>query len=145
MQTKLKLTCAFGNNPRTRPILDGGVTPEDIELTCSAMHGSEIFFRQLKYKEFDVSEMSMASMSIATEKGQHDWIMLPIFTTRFFFHADVIVRGDRGIDKPLDLNGKTVGVPEFQQTACIWTREVLRSEFGVDMTSMKWFMERNPD
>lgn len=142
---KLTLSCALGNNPRTRPILDGAVKPQDIELQCKSMHPSEMFFRQLKYKEFDVSEMSMASMSIATDKGQRDWIMIPVFTTRIFFHTGVIVRNDRGIEKPQDLNGKAVGVPEFQQTACIWTREVLRSEFGVDMTSLKWFMERNPD
>lgn len=145
MRTALNLTCAIGSHPRSRAILEGTVKPVDINLTCSALHGSEIFFRQLKYKEFDVSEMSMASMSIATDKGLRDWVMLPIFATRQFFHTGVVVRNDRGIDSPLDLNGKTVGVPEFQQTAVIWTREALRSEFGVDMRSLKWFMERNPD
>ena len=139
------MTAALGNNPRTRPIISGMVKPDDIDLDVVSMHPSEMFFRQLKYQEFDVSEMSMASMTIATERGNRDWIMIPIFTTRIFFHTGIIVRNDRGIETPEDLNGKTVGVPEFQQTACIWTREVLRSEFGVQPASMKWFMERNPD
>ncbi len=52
MRNTLKLTCAIGNHPRSRPILEGTVKPVDIDLTCSALHGSEIFFRQLKYKEF---------------------------------------------------------------------------------------------
>src|ERR1700761_155117 len=121
---QLKLTCALSNNPRTRAILDGAVKPDDIDLECTALHPSEMFFRQLKYKEFDVSEMSMASMTVATDQGQRDWVMIPVFTTRMFFHTGVIVRKDRGIEKPADLNGKIVGVPEFQQTAVIWTREV---------------------
>src|SRR5205085_11134790 len=41
--------------------------------------------------------------------------------------------------------GKRVGVPEYQQTAAIWTRGVLQHEFGVHARDMAWFMERNDD
>jgi 4,5-dihydroxyphthalate decarboxylase len=60
-------------------------------------------------------------------------------------HTRVLVRTDRGIETPGDLRGKRVGVPEFQQTAAVWTRSVLRSEFGVDPRTEQWFMERGPD
>jgi 4,5-dihydroxyphthalate decarboxylase len=142
---RLKLTSALSSNPRTHAILDGRIQPEGIELTCTSLHPSEIFFRQLKYKEFDASEMSLASHTIATDVGIRDWVMIPVFTTRMFFHTGVIVRNDRGIVAPADLKGKVVGVPEFQQTAVIWTRAVLRNEFGVDGPTMRWYMERNPD
>ncbi len=142
---KLKLTCALSSNPRTQPIIDGLVTPEAIELETTALHPSEMFFRQLKYAEFDVSEMSCSSLTIATSQAQTEWVGLPVFTTRRFFHTGVLVRTDRGIDKPADLAGKRVGVPEFQQTAALWTRSVLRSEYGVDPRTEHWYMERNPD
>ena len=142
---KLKLTCALSSNPRTQAIVDGLVAPEAIELETTALHPSEMFFRQLKFAEFDVSEMSCSSLTIATAQGPTEWVGLPVFTSRRFFHTGVLVRTDRGIEKPADLAGKRVGVPEFQQTAALWTRAVLRSEFGVDPRTEHWYMERNPD
>jgi 4,5-dihydroxyphthalate decarboxylase len=142
---KLKLTCALSSNARTQAIIDGIVTPEAIELETIALHPSEMFFRQLKYAEFDVSEMSCSSLTIATSQAQTEWVGLPIFTSRRFFHTGVLVNTASGINKPADLAGKRVGVPEFQQTAALWTRSVLRSEFGVDPRTQHWHMERNPD
>ena len=55
------------------------------------------------------------------------------------------MRTDRGIDKPADLKGRRVGIPEYQQTAALWIRGVLQREFGVHARDMAWFMERNPD
>src|SRR5262249_38720181 len=43
------------------------------------------------------------------------------------------------------MRGKRVGVPEYQQTAAIWSRGILEHEFGVHAREMEWFMERNPD
>jgi 4,5-dihydroxyphthalate decarboxylase len=142
---KLRLTCALSDNARTRALLDGSVAPEAIELETKALHPSEMFWRQLKFAEFDVSEMSLSSLTIATAQGPTPWVGIPVFTSRRFFHTGILVRTDRGIDTPADLAGKTVGVPEFQQTAALWTRSVLRDEFGLDPRSMRWFMERNPD
>ena len=143
---KLKLTCALSQNPRTAPVISGQVAPQAIELDVTPLFPSEMFFRQLKDKEFDVSEMSLSSLSILTAKGlNQDWVGIPVFTTRYFFHTGILIRTDRGIDKPSDLAGKKVGVPEYQQTAALWTRAALRSEYGLDPRSMVWWMERNPD
>lgn len=141
----LALTCALSSNPRTLPIVNGEVKPAGIDLAVTALHPSEMFFRQLKYAEFDVSEMSCSSFTIATSQAPTQWIGLPVFTSRHFFHTRVLVRTDRGIEKPADLAGKRVGIPEFQQTAAVWTREALRSEYGLDPRSMTWWMERNPE
>ena len=48
------------------------------------------------------------------------------------------------IEKPADLKGKRVGVPEYQQTAALWTRGALEHEFGVRARDMEWWMERVP-
>jgi 4,5-dihydroxyphthalate decarboxylase len=142
---KLKLTCALSTNPRTQAIIDGAIQPEGIELETTALFPSEMFLRQLKYSEFDVSEMSLSSITIATSQGPTEWIVLPIFTSRRFFHTGILVNVNSGIKTPADLAGKRVGVPEFQQTAALWTRAVLRHEFGVDARSMRWWMERSPE
>jgi 4,5-dihydroxyphthalate decarboxylase len=142
---RLPLSIALSDNPNTRPVIDGDITPEGIALTPTAVHPSELFWRQLRFAEFDVSEMSMSSLLIATARGPTPWVALPVFTTREFFHTRTLVRADAGIAVPADLKGKRVGVPEFQQTAAIWGRGVLENEFGVAPRDMEFFMERVPD
>ena len=141
----LELSIALSDNVRTQPIIEGRVAPEGIRLVPTAVHPSEMFWRQLKFQEFDVSEMSISSYTIATSQGPTPWVALPIYTMRHFFHTGIMVRTDRGINKPADLKGKRVGVPEYQQTAALWTRGVLQHEFGVLARDMEWFMERSPE
>ena len=104
-----------------------------------------MFWRQLRFAEFDASEMSMSSLIIATSRGDTRWVAMPVFTMRRFFHTRIIVRRDSGIVAPADLRGRRIGVPEYQQTWAIWSRGVLQHEFGVHAREIEWFMERNPD
>ena len=141
---KLQLSLAISSNPRTWPILDGTVRPDGIELVPTILHPSEMFWRQLRFADFDASEMSVSSLMMARAAGDERWVGLPVFTTRKFFHTEILVRRDSGIEKPADLKGRRVGVPEYQQTAALWTRGVLQHEFGVPATEMEFWMERVP-
>ena len=143
--TKLELSIALSENENTRAILDGRIAPDAINLHPTALHPSEMFWRQLKFAEFDVSEMSMSSLTIATSQEPTQWVALPVFTTREFFHLRILVRVAAGIEKPADLKGKRVGVPEYQQTAAIWGRGVLQHEFAVHARDIEFFMERTPE
>src|SRR5262245_36649415 len=143
--SRLDLSVALSDNPNTRPLLDLQVEAEGLRLVASAVHPSEMFWRQLRFEEFDVSEMSMSSLLISTARGPTPWVALPVFTTPEFFHTRILVRTDAGIGAPADLAGKRVGVPEYQQTAAIWGRGVLRHEFGIEPKDIEWFMERPPD
>ena len=140
----IPISIAMASNPRTWPIFDGKVHPDGIDLIPSAVHPSELFWRQLRFADFDVSEMSFSSLIMARSKGDDRWVGLPIFTTRKFFHAEILVRKDAGIGRPADLKGKRVGVPEYQQTAALWTRGALDHEFGVAPRDMEFWMERTP-
>ena len=142
---KLPLSIAFAENPRTRPMLDGRVTAEGLDLTPSVVGPSELFWRQLRYADFDVAEMSFSSLIIAMSKGDNRFLALPIFTTRRFFHAHILVRKDSRIEKPEDLKGKRVGVTEYQQTGALWTRGALEHEWGIRSQDMEFFMERTPE
>jgi 4,5-dihydroxyphthalate decarboxylase len=141
---KLQLSFAFSSNPRSRPILDGTVKPDGIDLIPTVIHPSEMFWRQLRFRDFDVSEMSISHLLTITAAGNIDWVGIPVFTTRKFFHTEILVRRDANIDAPADLKGKRTGVPEYQQTAALWTRGVLQNEFGVDQTEIEHWMERVP-
>ena len=141
----LALSAALTDNVRTRPIIDGRISPEAIRLTTSVMSASQMFWRQLRFAEFDVSEMSLASLFISASRGDARWVALPVYTMRRFFHTWTWVRDDRGIEHPSDLRGKRVGVPEYQQTAAVWARGILLHEFGVHPRDIEWHMERTPD
>lgn len=122
--SSLSVTGAFTDNPRTRAILDGIIVPAGTRFDVQTMSPGDIFARQLGHAEFDVSEMSMSSLAIATAQGNRDWIGLPVFTTRQFFHTAVIVQADSPYHTPQDLRGKRVGVLEFQQTSVVWARGI---------------------
>jgi 4,5-dihydroxyphthalate decarboxylase len=139
---KLEISLAVTDNERTRPIVDGAVAWAGIEPIVTVLDPGEMFWRQLKFAEFDVSEMSLASLFIGSAHGHREWVALPIFTARRFFHTEMMVHVDAGIVTPADLRGKRLGVPEFQQTAAVWDRGILQHEFGVDMRDIHYFMER---
>jgi 4,5-dihydroxyphthalate decarboxylase len=141
----LQLSIGITNNPRTWPIIDGTVKPDGIDLIPTVLHPSELFWRQLHFAEFAVAEMSCSSFMIALGRGDARFVGLPIFTTRRFFHTSILVARKAGIDKPAELKGKRVGVPEYQQTAALWARGVLQHEFGVAPADIEFWMERTPE
>ena len=141
----LRLSIGITNNPRTWPILDGTVKPDGIDLIPTILHPSELFWRQLHFAEFALSEMSVSSFMIVTGLGDQRFVGVPIYTTRRFYHTAILVRRKAAIETPADLKGKRVGVPEYQQTAALWARGVLQQEFGVNPKDMEFWMERTPD
>jgi len=138
----LPLSIGMTSNPRTWAVFDGRVKADGIDLIPSRVHPSELFWRQLRFADFDVSEMSFSSLMMARARGDERWVGVPVFTTRKFYHAAILVRHKAGIAAPADLKGKRVGVPEYQQTAALWARGVLQEEFGVEPRHMEFWMER---
>ena len=141
----VQLSMCLSDNIRTLPLRDGRVTADAIDLSVSTIHPSEMFWRQLRFAEFDISEMSWSSLLIAIAGGDKRWVGLPVFTLRGFPHTGILVRSDRGIERPQDLKGKKVAVPEYQQTSALWSRGILQHEFGVTPWDMEWYMERTEE
>lgn len=141
----LTLSIALSDSVWTRPLIDGRIAPDGLRLVPSVLHGSEMFWRQLRFGDFAASEMSLASLFIACARGDTRWAAVPVFTMRRFFHTGILVRAAAGIDKPADLAGKRVGVPEYQQTSAVWSRGILQEHFGVAPADIEWYMERGAD
>jgi 4,5-dihydroxyphthalate decarboxylase len=140
----LTLSFASNYNERVEPLMNGTIRAPGIEIIPTYSHPSETFWRQLRFQEFEVSEMSMSSYLIARARGV-DMIGLPVFPSRRFFHAEQSYHVDSGIQSPADLNGKRIGVGEYQQTAALWTRGVLEHDFGVSQYKVHWYMERTEE
>jgi len=141
-----KLTLGFISafNERVDPLMNGTVKAEGIELIPTYSHPAETFWRQLKFKEFEVAEMSMSSFLIAKSQGS-DMVALPVFPSRRLFQTELSYHVDSGITKPGDLAGKKLGVAEYQQTAALWIRGILEHDFGVSQYNIHWHMERSEE
>ena len=113
----LQLSIGMAGNPRTWPIFDGRVKADGIDLLPSEVFPSELFWRQLKFGDFDLAEMSMSTLMMAVAAGDNRWVGIPVFTTRKLFHTEILVRRAAKIERPADLKGKRVGVPISEQLA----------------------------
>jgi 4,5-dihydroxyphthalate decarboxylase len=136
---KLDLTFACVPTDRTRPILDGTIELPGVRIKALPGEPEEIFRRALRDEEFDITEMSMSSHITVTARGGAHYVAIPVFLSRAFRHSAVFIRKDRGIRTPADLAGKRIGIPEYQQTAILWMRGVLRDEHGVGVRDVEWF------
>ena len=135
---KLKFALACAPYDRTHALMDGTIVPEGIELNFIPLEVEEIFWRQLRHQEFDGSEMSFSSYTMARSRGDDSLIAIPVFTSRFFRHSCVYINVHKGIGGPGDLKGKTVGVPEYQLTALVWMRGIFQHEYGVFPRDIHW-------
>ncbi len=138
MARALPLTIACGNYDRTRPLFDGRVLIEGCDPTFLPLEPEEIFFRAFVHEEFDVAELSLSSYTMRRAAGDCPYAGIPAFLSRAFRHSAVYIRTDRGIERPEDLRGRLVGVPEYQMSAAVWVRGLLQDEYGVSPRDLRW-------
>jgi 4,5-dihydroxyphthalate decarboxylase len=134
----LRLTLACEDYDRTRPLKDGIVKPEGIDLNYLVMPVEEIFWRMMKYEEFDASELSMGAFLTAAARGRRPFIAMPVFPSRTFRHRCIFVNTKSGIRTVGDLRGKRIGVPEYSMTAAVWLRGMFEHEYGVSPREIHW-------
>jgi 4,5-dihydroxyphthalate decarboxylase len=134
----LRLSLSVCDYDRTRAIFDGRAPIEGCDVTAVNLAPEESFHRAFKFAEFDVSEISMSSYTMTTARGDAHYVAVPAFVSRLFRHSSIYIRTDRGITRPQDLKGKTIGLPEYQMTANVWVRGILEEEYGVKPSDIRW-------
>lgn len=135
---QLHLTLATADYDHVRDLIHGVVRPTGIVLTAFVLPVEEMFFRFIKNREWDVSEMSMGKFIGYASQGNSPFVGIPVFPSRVFRQSAFYVRADRGIKAPKDLVGKTVGIPEWAQTAGIYARGYLAESCGIDLGAIEW-------
>ena len=99
---KLRLNLACWNNDRTRALADGSVQPDGIDLNYLDLPVEETFFRMLRYREFEVAELSLSSYTVSLFGEQPPFIAIPVFPSRFFRHSCIYVNAEANIRTPKD-------------------------------------------
>ncbi|MBI4493157.1 MAG: ABC transporter substrate-binding protein [Chloroflexi bacterium] len=136
---KLNLTYAGALYDRTLGLYDGTIALEGISLNYVQMSHWELFRRQARHAEFDVSEFSLSTYVLLHVRGDRRMVALPVFPSRVFRHSSIFVNVGAGIREPKDLVGKRMGTMEYQQTAGLWARGMLQDEYGVPADQMEWY------
>ena len=141
MSKKLHLTLACGDYEIVRPLMEGTVQPDGIELTVLTDMTSDIrHWRMIRGREFDIAELSMSNYLAAKFRGQ-PFTAIPVFLHRRFRHGFTFINTSKGIHKPTDLIGRKVGLRNFSATANLWIRGLLEHEFQVPHKKIQWYKQ----
>ena len=136
--SRLSITVASWDYDRVRAISDGRVRVEGCDVNYLTMPVEECFERAFFHGEFEVAEIGFSPYLIALSRGEAPYVAVPAFLSRTFRHSAIYVRNDRGIERPQDLRGKRIGVPEYQMSAAMWVRGFLQDDFGIAAAEIEW-------
>ena len=122
----------------TTSLAHGYVAAQGIDFAVTQTEPPKLFRRQAETSDFDVCEMSISTYLMMRSRGEDAYLGLPLFPRRSFRHGFVFVNTETGIRNPVDLAGRRIGLPEYQQTAAMWIRSILRDQYGVDTAGIEW-------
>ena len=145
--SKLELTIARERLDRHYPFFMGTLEPpEGVEFRALEVgvgyepgrrDGIDRHGRMFHHREFDICEQSLASYVMSRSRSD-EFIATPVFPRRLFSQNCMFVNVDAGIEKPMDLIGKKVGVWSFQTTLCVLAKGDLKAEHGVPWNQIQW-------
>ena len=138
LSDRLPLTLAVTDYDHVRDLASGAVAAEGVALNVLHLPVEEIFFRFTRFREWEVSELSLAKYSSLRGAGDDSLVAIPVFTSRSFRHSAIFIRADGPRDDPAALAGKRIGVPEWTVTATVYARGLLQHEYGVALGDVSW-------
>jgi 4,5-dihydroxyphthalate decarboxylase len=145
----LRLKGAFSPNPRLAPLLDGVIQIPGVEIQWQSGSPRDLHLMHLTENPCDIFEFSLSNFMITRdqplERERLQWTALPIFLSKAFMWFNFYVHVNSGINSLADLRGKRVGVPDYQMTAAVWMRIVLKELYGIQPDEIEWFNARPPD
>jgi 4,5-dihydroxyphthalate decarboxylase len=138
MPDRLQVTIAISDYDHVRDFATGAVRADGIDARFLTLTIEEIFFRFTKFREWDASEMSMGKYVALRSQDDTSLTAIPVFPSRVFRHSSIYVRRDGPVRAPADLKGRRVGVPEWAQTAAVYSRGALTHQYGVALGDVEW-------
>ena len=133
----LSLTMAMSEYDHVRDLTAGKIPVEGVEFTALTLPVEEIFYRFLHHREWHVSELSFAKYVALRAAGDDSVRAIPVFPSRVCRHSSIYVRPD-GPREPAQLAGARIGLPEWAQTAAVYTRSLLVHEWGTPLRDVHW-------
>lgn len=142
----IELSIACSGNDLNRALLEGEVEPEGIDAHTMAVHPSTRHRRFVRHGDFDVSELSLATLlSAHSQPGEYPFTAIPAFPKKKFRHSYFYKHKGSDVESPADLTGKKVGISSWQTTANVWMRGISQEHYGLDLESVTWYRRKADD
>jgi hypothetical protein len=135
-----KLDIAFWNYDRTQALMDGRVKIDGADATFhSGRIATEIFEAMIRDQAYDVSELGMTYFLRTIEGRDPPYVALPVFPVRSFRHGAIYINKSKGIERPEDLNGRTIGeLAVYGHDAGVMPKGILSDEYGFRPETCQW-------
>jgi 4,5-dihydroxyphthalate decarboxylase len=134
----LRLRTLLGDHPCTAELKNGSIKSDSVTLDFANYSPTNKGFKPMvREGAFEVSEMAIVTYLMAKSFGK-PLVLLPNVVLARFQHAYALYNAKQGTLKPIDLNGKRVGIRSFTTTTGAWLRGILSNDYGVDLDSIDW-------
>jgi 4,5-dihydroxyphthalate decarboxylase len=136
---KPKITFSTNPNPRNRALIERMIPVDgyDLEYVGDKYSAGEIHYRFVQ-GEFDVAEMSTATLMRAKEQGRR-FLALPVFFQRGPRQRNIFYR-EGNFSHPSELKGKQIGAFRYGATAVSWARGYLLDAYDIKTADVGWFV-----
>jgi len=88
----LALTMAMSGYEHVRDLAVGTVRVEGVDLTTLTLPVEEIFYRFLHYREWQISELSLARYVALRAAGDESVCAIPVFPSQVCRHSSIFTR-----------------------------------------------------
>jgi 4,5-dihydroxyphthalate decarboxylase len=139
----VKLNAMLGDYPNTLAVKQGRVKSDLVQFDFLKFAEGEVphdFFKRVVKGEFDFAELAIMTVLQAIGYG-YPLVALPVAMNGRMQHGQIAYNAERGVLKPQDLPGKTVGVRTYSQTTPTWVRGILQNDFGVDLSKVNFIAQ----
>lgn len=138
MSIKANLSLAICEYDHVRDLSTGAVTVEGADLNIQHLPVQDIFARFTRFREWDISEMSLAMYVSLRSQGDTSLTAIPVFPSRMFRQSAFYVRKDGPVLTAGDLKGGRIGFPDWSHTAGVYARGFLVHDCGVPLDQVEW-------
>lgn len=138
----LRLTVACDDYDHLRPLREGRVRVEGIDLNLLTVESGVRHARMSRHGAYDACEYSMGSYMVARASGLDALQAIPFFPRRLFGHGFVFVRAGAGIAGPADLKGRRIGLLGYQNSLALAVRGLLMHDHGLAPGDVTWVTTR---
>src|ERR1700736_3650625 len=134
----MRLRTLLGDHPGTAALKNGSIKSDLVTFDFADYSPTNKGFKPMvREQAFDVSEMAVVTYLMAKSFGK-PMVLLPNVVLARFQHGHALYNAKQGTLKPVDLNGKRVGIRSFTTTTGAWLRGILANDYGVDLDSIDW-------
>src|SRR6202047_5327810 len=138
IEMTMRLRTLLGDHPGTAALKNGSIRSDLVTFDFADYSPTNKGFKPMvREQAFDVSEMAIVTYLMAKSVGK-PMVLLPNVVVARFQHAYALYNATQGTLKPVDLNGKRVGIRSFTTTTGAWLRGILANDYGVDLNSIDW-------